>query len=51
MPRPVRSTGGFRLFEPAHTERVRFIKRAQELGVSLEEIKGLLAHGRRRRVS
>lgn len=45
LPRPRRSSGGFRLFAPEHIERVRFIKQAQELGFSLEEIKGLLATG------
>ena|ERR1700730_2656663 len=45
LPRPKRSSGGFRLFAPEHIERVRFIKQAQELGFSLEEMKGLLATG------
>ena len=45
LPRPARSSGGFRLFAPEHIERVRFIRQAQDLGFSLEEIKGLLAMG------
>ena len=45
LPRPARSSGGFRLFGPEHIERVLFIKQAQELGFPLEEIKGLLATG------
>lgn len=45
LPRPTRSSGGFRLFAPEHIERVRFIRQAQELGFSLEEIKGLLTTG------
>lgn len=45
LPRPARTSGGFRLFAPEHIERIRFIKQAQELGFSLEEIKGLLATG------
>lgn len=45
LPRARRSSGGFRLFTPEHIERVQFIKQAQELGFSLEEIKGLLAMG------
>jgi DNA-binding transcriptional MerR regulator len=45
LPKPARSSGGFRLFALDHVERVRFIKQAQELGFSLEEIKGLLAMG------
>lgn len=45
LPRPVRSTGGFRLFTLETIERVRFIKQAQELGLSLDEINELLTTG------
>ncbi len=45
VPSAPRSGGGFRLFGPEVVERIRFIKQAQELGFSLEEIKGLLATG------
>jgi MerR family transcriptional regulator, mercuric resistance operon regulatory protein len=45
LPRTGRSAGGFRLFGPEHVARVQFIKQAQELGFSLEEIKSLLATG------
>ena len=45
LPRAPRTSGGFRLFTLEHIERVQFIKQAQELGFSLEEIKGLLATG------
>src|SRR5688572_12382044 len=45
LPRASRSSGNFRLFAPESIERVRFIKQAQDLGLSLEEIKGLLATG------
>ena len=45
LPRPRRSSGGFRLFAPEHIERVKFIKQAQDLGFSLDEIKSLLATG------
>ncbi len=45
LPRARRTSGGFRLFTGEHIERVQFIKQAQELGFSLEEIKGLLATG------
>jgi DNA-binding transcriptional MerR regulator len=45
LPRTPRTGGGFRLFAPAVVERIRFIKQAQELGFSLDEIKGLLATG------
>ena len=40
---PPRSGAGYRLFLPESVRRVRFIKRAQELGFSLKEIKELLA--------
>src|SRR5688572_13067672 len=45
LPRAGRSTGGFRLFAAEHVDRVRFIKHAQELGFSLDEIRDLLATG------
>ena len=45
LPRAGRSTGGFRLFSAEHVERVQFIKQAQELGFSLDEIRDLLATG------
>ena len=35
LPRPRRSSGGFRLFASEHIERVKFIKQAQDLGFSL----------------
>ena len=37
-----RSEGGFRLFAPDTIERVRFIKQAQAIGFSLDEIRTLL---------
>jgi DNA-binding transcriptional MerR regulator len=42
--RPVRSAGGFRLFAPETIERIKFIKQAQELGFSLDEIGELLTN-------
>ena len=45
LPRAGRSTGGFRLFAAEHVDRVRFIKQAQDLGFSLDEIRDLLATG------
>ena len=45
LPRANRSAGGFRLFGLDAIERVQFIKQAQELGLTLDEIKGLLATG------
>jgi DNA-binding transcriptional MerR regulator len=43
LPRAPRSGGGFRLFTPDAVERIRFIKQAQETGLSLEEIAELIA--------
>lgn len=37
------NTGGYRQYPAALVERIRFIKRAQELGFTLEEIGELLA--------
>jgi MerR family mercuric resistance operon transcriptional regulator len=37
-----RATGAFRHYPPAMVDRIRFIKRAQELGFSLDEIAELL---------
>lgn len=45
LPRARRTAGGFRLFEPESIERVQFIRRAQKLGLSLGEIRGLLTTG------
>ena len=43
LPKPPRTTSGYRIFQPDSVRRVRFIKRAQGLGFSLREIKELLA--------
>lgn len=43
LPKPPRSAAGYRLFSLEDDRRVRFIKRAQELGFSLKEIEELLA--------
>ena len=45
LPRAERSRGGFRLYTPEAVNRLRFIKRAQEIGFSLDEIGGLLTTG------
>jgi len=45
LPRAGRSRGGFRLYTPEAVERLRFIKQAQEIGFSLDEIGDLLATG------
>lgn len=40
---PPKSQGGFRYYDESTIARVRFVKRAQALGFSLEEVMGLLA--------
>jgi len=42
LPPAPRTAGGFRLFTAETIARVQFIKQAQELGLSLDEIKALL---------
>ena len=42
---PPKSEGGFRYYDNDTIDRVRFVKRAQALGFSLEEVAGLLALG------
>jgi len=43
LPTPRRSTAGYRQYPDDVVPRIRFIKRAQELGFTLEEIAELLA--------
>ena len=43
LPKPPRTRSGYRSFSPEVVRRVRFIKRAQELGFSLKEVKELLS--------
>jgi MerR family mercuric resistance operon transcriptional regulator len=43
LPKPPRLASGYRLFPDTAVRRVHFIKRAQELGFSLAEIRELLA--------
>ena len=43
LPEPPRLASGYRMFPESAVRRVRFIKRAQELGFSLAEIRDLLS--------
>ena len=43
LPKPPRTPAGYRMFPAEAVRRIRFIKRAQELGFSLEEISELLS--------
>jgi MerR family mercuric resistance operon transcriptional regulator len=40
---PTKPLGGIRNYAPEHVQRLRFIKRAQQLGFSLEEVAELLS--------
>ena len=44
MPEPDKPAQGYRRYDATTVKRVRFIKRAQALGFTLEEIGGLLKH-------
>lgn len=43
LPRPPRTDGGYRRYPEETVRRLRFVKRAQALGFSLEEIRELLS--------
>ena len=43
LPKPPRTSSGYRVFSDEAKRRLRFIKRAQALGFSLREIKELLS--------
>lgn len=43
LPKPPRTPSGYRVFSGDTVRRLRFIRRAQELGFTLNEIKELLA--------
>jgi DNA-binding transcriptional MerR regulator len=43
LPRPARTTGGYRLYQPTEVADLEFIQKAQQLGFSLKEIRELLS--------
>ncbi len=43
LPRAARSSGGFRIFPAETVERIRFVKQAQEMGFSLDEVRQLFS--------
>lgn len=43
IPEPDRRRSGYRIFTQRHVDQIKFIKRAQDLGFTLSEIKELLA--------
>jgi MerR family mercuric resistance operon transcriptional regulator len=42
LPAPKRSPGGYRLYDSPHVTRLTLIRRARELGFSLEEVRTML---------
>ena len=42
LPKPARTAGNYRLYSDEAVTRIRFIRRAQQLGFTLKEIKDLL---------
>jgi MerR family mercuric resistance operon transcriptional regulator len=43
LPAPPRTAAGYRLYGLEHLRRLHFIRRARELGFSLDEVRGLLS--------
>lgn len=42
LEKPVRSLGGFRLYPKETIDKLRFVRKAQSLGLTLSEIKGIM---------
>lgn len=42
LPRPSRTPSGYRVYRPADAARVRFVRRAQAMGLALDDIRELL---------
>ena len=42
LPAPQRTAAGYRLYDPSAVSRLRFIRKAQRLGLTLEEIRTIL---------
>lgn len=43
LPQPVRGNAGYRRYGPADVERLSFVRRARDLGFSLDEVRELLS--------
>jgi len=46
LEKPIRSDGGFRLYAQEAVEKLRFIRKAQRFGLTLEEIKQVVLQSR-----
>jgi Cu(I)-responsive transcriptional regulator len=42
LPSPARTDGNYRSYDPAHLKRLSFIRRARDLGFSLDQVRALL---------
>lgn len=42
LPAPARTSGNYRSYEPSHVARLSFIRRARDLGFSLDQVRELL---------
>ena len=42
LPAPARTDGNYRSYDPVHLNRLSFIRRARDLGFSLDQVKALL---------
>jgi Hg(II)-responsive transcriptional regulator len=51
LPKPERTTSGYRVYSPEAVRLIRFIKRAQDLGFTLDEVEDLLRLRNNRRAS
>lgn len=43
LPAPPRNAGGYRIYASAHADRLKFVRRARDLGLSLDEVRRLLS--------
>ena len=42
LPAPARTSGNYRDYDPAHLDRLSFIRRSRELGFTLDQVRALL---------
>lgn len=43
LPAPARTAGGYRIYKPEHVRRLSFIRRARDLGLSIDAVRELLS--------